>query len=393
MVLQLVSRGARIAYAHIAEVDSVPSPSLPLYRYDREVVGTANGFAAGWGNAGAGVTYFVMPAVFDSLVRDRGHTPHVAWRIAFIVPTILLLCAAAGAFFLCEDIPLGAWKDRHNATAQAVAENTGDNKISTTSSSDSVGKPFGEKGAAGNNHTIEDTDYESNNRAAGAPRMEVVQKPSLRTAVPLILTWQTLMLALPYTCSFGGELAVNSILSSWYLQHFAHLGWTQTHSGQVAAIFGLLNVVTRPAGGFLADYIYAKAPQGKGVHFKKFWYMFLVFMQGVFLLWIGLTGPRLNPVGLVGGICAMAVFMDAANGAAYSLVPHVNPEINGIMSGLVGGSGNLGGVGWSIGYRFAGGYATGTWIIGVGSMAIALLCLVIPTLSKKQRAGGGYMAQ
>lgn len=52
------------------------------------------------------------------------------------------------------------------------------------------------------------------------------------------------------------------------------------------------------------------------------------------LTWIGLVNPT-NAVALVGGIQAMAIFMDAANGAAYSLVPHVNPQYNGIMSGYV----------------------------------------------------------
>jgi hypothetical protein len=58
----------------------------------------------------------------------------------------------------------------------------------------------------------------------------------------------------------------------------------------------------------------------------------LVAGQGVMLTWIGLVNPS-NPVALVAGIQAMAMFMDAANGAAYSLVPHVNPQYNGIMSG------------------------------------------------------------
>jgi nitrate/nitrite transporter NarK len=60
----------------------------------------------------------------------------------------------------------------------------------------------------------------------------------------------------------------------------------------------------------------------------------LVTAQGVMLTWIGLVNPT-NAVALVGGIQAMAIFMDAANGAAYSLVPHVNPQYNGIMSGYV----------------------------------------------------------
>ena len=115
--------------------------------------------------------------------------------------------------------------------------------------------------------------------------------------------------------------------------------------------------------------------------------MFLIFMQGIFLLAIGFAGPSLGPVGLVGLVCAMAVFMDAANGAAYSLLPHVRPEINGILSGFVGGSGNLGGIFWSVGYRFTN-YAQGTWIIGVGSIAVAVICMTIPPIPRSQRLAG-----
>lgn len=43
--------------------------------FDKNVVGTANALAGGWGNAGGGITYFLMPAVFDSFVHDHGMTP------------------------------------------------------------------------------------------------------------------------------------------------------------------------------------------------------------------------------------------------------------------------------------------------------------------------------
>lgn len=36
--------------------------------------------------------------------------------------------------------------------------------------------------------------------------------------------------------------------------------------------------------------------------------------------------------------------MDAANGAAYALLPHVNPHVNGLQSGSVGAAGNFGGI-------------------------------------------------
>jgi NNP family nitrate/nitrite transporter-like MFS transporter len=275
-------------FVGLAGATFVPAMAWCSSWYDRNAVGTANGFAAGWGNAGAGVTYFVMPAAFDSLVTNMDLTPHVAWRVAFIVPTIMLLSAAAFAFFLCEDLPTGKWSERHLIAGAIVDEPAAAPVASSSDSGSDIEVKTGastptppaanpdktsEKGraaamAAAQGQTISTEAYE----AGIAPtRMEVVQKPTLRGTLPLLLAPQTVMLALPYACSFGGELAVNSILSSWYLKHFAHLGWTQTHAGRVAAIFGLLNVVTRPAGGFLADWIYGKMPAGRGLFAKKTW--------------------------------------------------------------------------------------------------------------------------
>lgn len=151
------------------------------------------------------------------------------------------------------------------------------------------------------------------------------------------------------------------------------------------------------------------------------------------LLWTGLLNSR-NPVVLVGGVMASALFMDAANGAAvriqglstilradektprmastqYSLVPHVNPQYNGIMSGLVGATGNMGGVLFSVGYRFtkyvavrhkieaasdstsSDSYHKGTWILGVVAIAIGVLMTIVKPIPKKQLLAGGYMSQ
>jgi len=55
----------------------VPCQVLCTAWFDKNVVGTANALAGGWGNAGGGITYFIMPAVFDSLVASRApHLPH-----------------------------------------------------------------------------------------------------------------------------------------------------------------------------------------------------------------------------------------------------------------------------------------------------------------------------
>lgn len=80
--------------------------------FDKNVVGTANALAAGFGNAGGGVTYFVMPAIFNSLVQHRHLTNHVAWRVTFVVPFILITFTALVIILACPDTPTGAWSAR-----------------------------------------------------------------------------------------------------------------------------------------------------------------------------------------------------------------------------------------------------------------------------------------
>lgn len=90
--------------------------------YDKNIVGTANSLTAGLGNAGGGITYFVMPAIYDSLHLDRGLSPHVAWRVTFIVPGVIITAVALALLFCCQDTPTGKWEDRHQVAENSLRE-------------------------------------------------------------------------------------------------------------------------------------------------------------------------------------------------------------------------------------------------------------------------------
>ena len=96
--------------------------------FDKNVVGTANALTGGWGNSGCGITYFLMPAIFDSLVNQQHLTPHVAWRVAFIVPFIVIVAVSLAMILLAPDTPTGKWSERHLAAQQNLASHgiTGD---------------------------------------------------------------------------------------------------------------------------------------------------------------------------------------------------------------------------------------------------------------------------
>jgi len=213
-------------------------------------------------------------------------------------------------------------------------------------------------------------------------RGEVVVKPSFKEAMAVILTPQVLVTAGCYFCSFGAELAVNSILGAYYLKNFKFLG--QSGTGQWAAMFGLLNVVCRPLGGIVSDALYRKTGS---VWSKKIWMHSLAIICGAFQIAIGLKDSH-SEATMFGLVAGMAFFLEAGNGANYSIVPHVSPFANGIVSGVTGAAGNLGGIIFAIIFRYNGNdYGKVFWIIGVITMAINLSLCWIPPISKKQIGG------
>ena len=66
---------------------------------------------------------FVMPAIYDSLKADQGLSSHVAWRVSFIVPFIMITACALALLLLTDDTPTGKWSER-GATVVSNADQT-----------------------------------------------------------------------------------------------------------------------------------------------------------------------------------------------------------------------------------------------------------------------------
>lgn len=326
-----------------------------------------------------------MPAIYDSLKNDQGLTSHVAWRVSFIVPFILITAVATGLILLTEDTPTGKWSERAAAlpaghlTHTSVVPTAGGlaDKPTTTgsvSSGDEKKRPSSPddvESAAGEVQIIDEFQH------------EVVVKPTFKEAMRVLCSLQTAMLCAGYFCSFGGELAINSILGSYYLKNFKYLG--QTTSGRWAAMFGLLNIITRPLGGFIGDLIYKST--NKNLWAKKFWIHFVGVMAGVFLVIIGKLDPhKLDE--MIGLIAVMAIFLEAGNGANFALVPHVHPHANGILSGIVGATGNFGGIIFAIIFRYhKTNYAQVFWIVGIIMICMNLAFVWVRPIPKGQIGG------
>lgn len=383
--------------------------------FDKNVVGSANAFTGGLGNSGGGITYFVMPAIYDSLVHRNHLTPHKAWRVAFVVPFILITTTAILMLLLCPDTPTGKWSERHLAAQRNLAAHHVEGQVVDVPSMtdrkarSSSGTP---SATASDEKIKQETKHDdSYDHEAQLPehemiesRGEVVVKPTFREIIKVITSPQTLVVCAGYFNSFGAELAINSILGSYYLKNFPKLG--QTGSGRWAAMFGLLNVICRPAGGIISDIIYNYT---HSLWAKKFWIHAVGFITGAFMLAIGLTNPHHQGM-MFGLVAVMAFFLEAGNGANFSLVPHVHPHANGkhtcisllshgkvriytnfeegVVSGVTGASGNLGGIVFAIIFRYNDThYSKVIWIIGLITIGMNLAVSWIRPIPKGQIGG------
>jgi len=359
--------------------------------FDKPVVGTANALTGGFGNAGSGITYFVMPAIYNSL-RSYGLSKHKAWRVSFVVPGILIVSTALLLLLLCSDCPTGKWSER-----EAAAEDN----LHKHGISDTIAAVPGEVNRSNDHHNKsmastdinekekKEADHYADNEAhipveqmIEAAKGEVIQKPTFREAANVILTLQTLVTSACYFCSFGAELSVNSILGNYYHKNFPKL--TLQKYGDWAAMFGLLNVICRPLGGVVADVVYRHTGSIWG---KRILLHLYGILMGIFLIVIGKVNPHSEST-MFGLFAGLAIFLEGANGLNFAYVPHVHPFANGIISGVTGAAGNFGGIIFAIIFRYHGtNYAKCMWIIGTISICINVAVCWIKPIPKGQIGG------
>jgi MFS transporter, NNP family, nitrate/nitrite transporter len=191
--------------------------------------------------------------------------------------------------FFAPDSPTGAWKDRHlNQTAVVGSSETPQSPaghvVDTTKFSveyasqsgripnrDSVEIEKGEDSEKRRSSAIYDN---ANVKAAEAA---LIKKSTIKEAFKVTCSLPTLTQCVCYFVTFGCELAINGVLSAFYIQASGKPAWSQSHAGDWAAMYGLLNIVARPLGGYIADSLYPVV----GVEGKKFWMIFCIVLDAI----------------------------------------------------------------------------------------------------------------
>jgi len=342
--------------------------------FDKKVVGTANALAGGWGNAGGGVTFVIMIALYNGLL-SAGLTSSVAWRAAFaIVPVPFLLLVAAAVMVFGTDHPAGKWSDRHNLKAAGYEHDSELPESDQVSPDDSKDDPEKKGGQANIHVTVEPVDE---SKMVSELDYAVNEPLTLKLALKVASTPLTWLPALAYFTTFGYELAIDANLANIFLSLYKSKTFGQTKAGYLASIYGFLNIFARPLGGYFGDLAYRRW----GVPGKKYLLISLGIVQGLLSLGLGIyidAHDHSSLTVILVLLIILAMVNEAANGVNFSLVPHCNPCSNGFMSGIVGGMGNFGGIAYALVFRFQPlPFGKAFWISGIIAMAINLLISVI----------------
>jgi len=171
-----------------------------------------------------------MPAIVNSLMTRQHVTAHVAWRIAFVVPFILIAATAVVMILTCPDTPTGPWSSRardvqrHLDMRDTFFNTSGDQGKDNALSIGSAG--YSNDTVKLNSRWNEGncTEAQAEDDLLAAASWELVEKPTVQGSAKAVSSFPTLTLAVTYFCTFRLELSVNSILGAYYAKNFPQLG-------------------------------------------------------------------------------------------------------------------------------------------------------------------------
>ncbi|KAG0593287.1 hypothetical protein KC19_1G318600 [Ceratodon purpureus] len=153
----------------------------------------------------------------------------------------------------------------------------------------------------------------------------------LKAAVTNYRMW---ILGLTYGFSFGLELTIDNVLAEYYYDHF---NLNLNRAGIIASVFGLMNIFTRPCGGILSDAI-SKSFGMRG----RLWILWLLQSTGGMLCIV--LGNVTTLAASVSVMVIFSIFVQAACGATFGIVPFISRRALGMVSGFVGAGGSIGSV-------------------------------------------------
>jgi len=244
------------------------------------VIGTANATAGGWGNLGGGLTQTIMPLVYRFFHDALGLPLSASWRLSMAVPATIFLLLAVWIKLCSQDMTDGKFR---------VA---------------ALGK---------------------------------TKKADCRQYMECMMDYRVVLMIFQYSACFGCELVMNNKLAMHFADFF---GVDLVYAGILATSFGAMNLFARSLGGIASDWASARLGMC-----GRLWVHFISLLgQAVFLFGFGLVDADMGWAPALFMVVMMAIFVNAAEGTSYGIVPYMIPQHLAIVSAVVGAGGTAGAV-------------------------------------------------
>jgi NNP family nitrate/nitrite transporter-like MFS transporter len=365
-----------------------------IMMFSSNIVGTASGLAAGWGNVGGGLANILVGSLasgFENVVSSDE-----AWRLALLIPGFLMIIAAIPVMFFSDDVPQGDWSKRDYRTSKDIRATKYKRKTLTRQLTRHLDpkSPLAKKSEGGKTVVFEsipensqvNSGDDSTRTRRGRSRGESLNKvksivwrraskaksslnrrrKSLASAVKdsifrkeeeaamnkmsryekfvyllksnsyaaAYLNFSVWMCALQYAFSAGVELSITNALADYYVTTFNS---SNQDAALIAGIFGLTNIYARALGGLISD----KLSQVMRIRGRHLAVLITLLVQGLSMIaYSNLTNVTSSIVMLI----FFSSFVHMAKGAVLAISPYLAPDSVGPAVGIVSAGGNLGGL-------------------------------------------------
>jgi len=358
----------------------VPCQFWTTKMFSSNVVGTANALAGGWGNMGGGLTYLIMPQLFNGFALVL--PVHLAWRVAFVIPAAMCILVGLLDYFITDDCPQGDWlelRKKNNAAAHSKSTDPIVPVINETFNVPSDTEKVAEKQKDLDTVAPDAADVSSQSQTSETTKKTFASSffEVLKDFIIVFKDPTVSILMIQYFCTFGLELAVDNVIGTFFRVQF---GLDQTTSGMLGSIFGLMNIFSRASGGFFSDWI--NSVIGNGVVGRILAQQIIIFLEGITL--ISFSFAAKSSLGAAIAVLVLfSYFVQAGCGTTFSLAPFVNPQHYGLLTGLIGAGGNVGGLVFGYVFKaYAKDYAGAFRTIGIVVLCVSFLSMLTKVQGK-----------
>jgi len=340
-------------------------------------VGVAEGIYGGWGNFGSAGAAMILPTVALMFGGDDG------WRYAVTITGVFALIYSVIYFFSVSDTPKGSTYFKPKKSGGMEVTSKGDfflyliMNIPMYAALAVLAWKLGPANLKMLGGTLTNVIYLSLTGLYIFQTVRIYQINShvFHKEVPEIDRYkfkQVAILNVSYLVTFGSELAVVSMLPLFFLDTF---DLTPAIAALLASGFAFMNLVARPGGGLLSDKFGRRKTLMILIAGLSVGYFILGNITSSWPIWLAVVATM-----------ACSFFVQAGEGAVFSIVPLVKRRLTGQVAGMAGAYGNVGAVTFLTVLSFV---SPQVFFMVIGAAALAVLIAVAFLLEEPK----GHMAE